>query len=395
MINKILFALLFFCFSHSLIAQDQQAVLKTRTKVLSIKDGQEWRKDYWTISPEIKLDIYEADKTSETKVVTFYSDIDSISFTISPESQFDFIVLLNDQDSCFHRVRSGIRSSLADAGPPTRDTIPFTLTKHNNISIQAVLNQQDTLDLMFHTASSAVFITQEASKNASSLNLSNVDTIETWGGSGIIRSSSNNTLQIGEQYRDQLLIREDKHSGHMTGGKFGPNFFGNKILELDFDNSLLIIHSSLPEIEAAYEKQNLIFRQNSMFIEGELGIGETKYKNNFLIHSGFSGAALLDDQFVHDNNISSQLPAISESELKDALGNAIKTKKAKLPLFNLGGTHFPDVPIAFFEGNIGRQMQSVLGGELIKRFNIILDMQQAHIYLKPNSLFNAPFPSAS
>ena len=391
---KILFLFLF-CLSISLKAQTQQPVLHTTTKILSIKDGKEWRKDYWTISPDIKLDTYTADKTSKTKVVTFYSDIDSISFTITPGVKFDFTVLLNGQDSCFHQIKSGITPLLAEQGPANRDTIPFTLTKHNNISIKAILNQKDTLNLMFHTGSSAVFVTQKSREKASSLKLNKADTIQTWGGEGLIRSSNNNALQIGNHYRDQLLIREDKHSGHSTDGKFGPNFFGNKILEIDFDNSLLIVHSSLPELEGTYEKRNLIFRQNLMFVEGELNIGEKKYTNDFLIHSGFSGAALLDDQFVHDNHIGNQLPTISESELKDALGNVIKTKKVKLPFFNLAGSQFQDVPIAFFEGSIGRQKQSVLGGELLKRFNIILDMQQAYIYLKPNNLFHSPFPDAS
>jgi len=395
MINKLLFTLLLLCLCLSLTAQDQQPVLKTTTKVLSIKDGKEWRKDYWTISPDIELDVYVADKTNETKVVTFYSDIDSIFFTITPGAKFDFIVLLNGQDSCFHQIKSGITPQVIAQGPPTRDTIPFTLTEHNNISIQAILNQKDTLNLMFHTASSAVFITEKSREKASSLNLNKADTIQTWGGQGLIRSSNNNSLQIGRQQRDQLLIREDKHSGHLTDGKFGPNFFGDKVLELDFDKSILIVHSSLPEIEDAYEKRNLIFKQGSMFIEGELHIGEASYKNEFLLHSGFSGAALLDDQFVQDNNIGGQLSTISESELKDALGNVLKTKKVNLPIFNIGSSVFSEVPIAFFEGSIGRQKQSVIGGDLLKRFNIILDMQQAYIYLKPNELFHSPFPGAS
>ena len=33
-----------------------------------------------------------------------------------------------------------------------QDTIPFVLTDANNISIQSILNETDTLNLMFHTA---------------------------------------------------------------------------------------------------------------------------------------------------------------------------------------------------------------------------------------------------
>lgn len=45
------------------------------------------------------------------------------------------------------------------------DTIPFQLTAHNNLSIKAVVNKQDTVDLMFHTASSGVTLIKKPLKN--------------------------------------------------------------------------------------------------------------------------------------------------------------------------------------------------------------------------------------
>jgi hypothetical protein len=51
---------------------------------------------------------------------------------------------------------------------------------------------------------------------------------------------------------------------------------------------------------------------------------------------------------------------------------------------SIGGRHMTDVPIGFFEGKIGNQKSSVVGCEILKRFNIIIDQKNASIYFSPN-----------
>jgi hypothetical protein len=77
---------------------------------------------------------------------------------------------------------------------------------------------------------------------------------------------------------------------------------------------------------------------------------------------------------------------VGEKELKDSYGNIIKTQKAILPAFKIGNTTLSHVPVGFFAGAIGRQKMSIIGGDILKRFNIIIDAQREYIYLKPNSL---------
>jgi len=40
---------------------------------------------------------------------------------------------------------------------------------------------------------------------------------------------------------------------------------------------------------------------------------------------------------------------------------------------------------------IGRQKMSILGGDVIKRFNIIIDAKRNYIYLKKNKLSKQPY----
>jgi hypothetical protein len=265
--------------------------------------------------------------------------------------------------------------------------IPFQLTAHNNISIPVILNKKDTLHLMFHTAANSINLTEEATKKITTLNFDRIDSVKSWGGSGNeSRYSKGNSLQIGELYWYNELIWEDKNSGPGTDGKFGTDLFNNMVIAIDFDKNIITLSTRLPADVSKYEKLKLAFENDGMFMESVCKIGNATYKNRFLLHSGYAGAVLLDDKFTSESKIGEQLKIVDEKELKDSYGHVIKTKKAILPAFIIGNSTLSNVPVGFFEGAIGRQKMSIIGGDILKRFNIIIDAQRSYIYLKPNKL---------
>ncbi|HKK76300.1 MAG TPA: hypothetical protein VJ953_14575 [Saprospiraceae bacterium] len=266
------------------------------------------------------------------------------------------------------------------------DTIPFELTDQNNISISAILNKQDTVQLMFHTATNSLSLTTNIIPKLSSLHWNNSEEVESWGGKSDARFSEKNALQINQLFWENLPIWETINSGPGTNGKFGPNLFEGKAIEIDFDNSVMVIHKHIPKKIKTYEKLKLAFENGFMFLEGNSKIAGENYPNKFLIHSGFGGTILYDDKFVADSKIGEHIVITETQELKDSYGNIIHTKKGILPKFTLGTAVFHDLPVGFFEGSIGRQKMSVLGGNLLKRFNLIIDAERSNIYLKSNQL---------
>lgn len=379
------------CFSQLTFGQSDLPVLKTNTEDITIKDGPILRTDYWTVSPEIELDVYIADKYAKPKVVSFYSDIDSISFEVKPYDQFDFIILLNGKDTCYTQIKSGLAKLEDTSLTQAADTIPFQLTEANNISIEAILNKEDTVNLMFHTASNSVGLISKVVDEIAKLDMDNSVTGNAWGGTGTARYSKNNHLQIGDFSWDGLVVWESRHSGPDTDGKFGLHLFDHKVLEINYDEKALIIHHSLPQLPENTQQMDLVFNQDMMFLEGILEIDGHQIQNQFLIHSGYSGALLVDDEFANENQLGEKLEIISESELQDSYGNKMKTKKAILPALHIGKSDFSEVPISFFEGSIGRQKMSVIGGQMLRRFNLFLDLQKAQIYFQPNSQSTIPF----
>ena len=122
--------------------------------------------------------------------------------------------------------------TLAQNSLTLKDTIPFTLTEHNNISVACVLNGHDSIQLMFHTAVNSVSLTEEATQKLEKLQLNDSTQVKSWGGTTGSRFGTSNALQLGNLQFEDLTIWEDKHSGHHTDGKFGPNLFAGKIIEI-------------------------------------------------------------------------------------------------------------------------------------------------------------------
>lgn len=267
-------------------------------------------------------------------------------------------------------------------------SIPFQLTEYNNLSVQAVINQKDTVQLMFHTAANDLTLTEEAIQKLKTIRFTDkTDSIKSWGGSvNSSRLSKNNAVQIAGLTWENVPIWENKNSGQHTDGKFGIDLFKGKAIEIDFDQMMIRIYTSLPAKSKQYTKLDLSFENDDMFIGLGLKIGDSVLLNRFLIHSGYAGALLFDDKFANEHSLGEKLKIVGEKSLKDSYGNVLKTKKAIVSILKIGKEELRDVPVGFFEGAIGRQKMSIMGGDILKRFNWIFDVERKFVYLKPNGL---------
>lgn len=279
-------------------------------------------------------------------------------------------------------------------GQGKEHVIPFELTDHNNLSVQAVLNSRDTVRLMFHTAQYGVDLTTASIKKLTDLRFERTDTVKSWGGGdNTSRVSQHDSLTIGDLKWPDIEVFEDVNSGQGTDGKFGPDLFAGKAIEIDYEAKIIVIRDSLPDKVRKYQKLKLVYERHNMFVEAVCKIGGKRYTNLFLIHTGYFGAVLLDDAFVEKTGAGERLKIVGEKDLKDSYGHVLKTEKAILPTLAIGGKKLHDVPTGFFHGAIGRQKMSIIGGDVLKRFNLIIDPRREYIYLKPNHLANTAYMS--
>jgi predicted aspartyl protease len=264
------------------------------------------------------------------------------------------------------------------------ETISFKLNKQSNICVKAKLNDSDSLTLMFHTSSTGVTITKESLKEKILLKDKQNTNVQTWGGRADAEFSEHNTLFINKLKWEDVTVFVNENSGPETDGKFGYDLFAKKIVSLDYNKNLMIIAETLPKKLKGYQKMNLTFLNGSMFIDGKLEIGSETFEGQFMFHTGYGGAILLDPQIAEKYNMKS-LKTISTSELKDSYGNVFKIETKLLPKAKIGKKTIKNVPLSFAARSSDIPMK-VFGNDLLKRFNVIFDFQKNEIYLKPNGL---------
>lgn len=269
------------------------------------------------------------------------------------------------------------------------ETLPFKLNKQSNICVKAKLNDYDSLTMMFHTSSIGVTVTKESLENKILLKNKQSTNVQTWGGRADSEFSEYNTFILGSLKWDDITVFVNENSGPDTDGKFGYDLFAKKIVSLDYDKNVMIVSENLPEKLKGYQKMKLVFENGSMFIEGTLMFENQEFTGNFMFHTGYGGAILLDPKLGEKYN-SKSLPTISTSELKDSYGNVFKIETKLLPKVKIGKKMLKNVQLSFAARSSDIPMK-VFGNDLLKRFNIIFDFQKNEIYLKPNELWKMDY----
>lgn len=266
--------------------------------------------------------------------------------------------------------------------------IPFRLTKYNNIIVPVVINQKDTVQLMLHTGSDYVTIIEDSYKKMKSIAISDtLNNVTSWAGYSDMKMSQNNVIKIGDDTFNKIPIFIDKQSGHESDGKIGLKFFEGKYLEINFDENKLYVYDKAPSKLKKYTKLNSRYSQETLYVKAFPFIDKKPIETEFMIHTGFSGALMISDDFAKEYKLLEKFEIIGESKLSDAAGNVILSKKSILPDFELANQTFKNVPMSFFDSTIKIQHKNIMGGDLIKRFNLILNPEKDILYVKKSNYY--------
>lgn len=385
---KYIYFLLSFFLVQSVFAQSKLPVIKATSKSVAINDGGYLDKNAWSLSPGARPDVFTADRTRKTKWVTFYTDIDSIRVKVKPGTKFNFVILLNGKDSCYTQIASAIppenkiKNNIA-----TNDTIPFILTSFNAIKVKAVINETDTLNLHFDVGSFGFHFTRDAILKKTKLLPNQADAL-----AGNTKPNYNNLnkavkLQMGTMVWNQQEILPTGITAHEMDGRFGWDLFEGKVVEINYDHNVLIIHSELPKTLKGYVKSKMGFARSFPYIKGTFEIANKKYIGNFSMDTGSEQAIILDSTWVAKQNFPQGLKLIKSSVLRDPRGVKYEIRVVESPLFKINSFALTDIPTLLLgsKNPVGFEM-NYLGNDLLKRFNMILDFKNDCLYLKPNKL---------
>lgn len=382
-----------FLFSFTTFAQSKKLpVIHSNSPVISYSDNGWFEKDSWTLVPEAKPDVYLADRSAKTKKVVFYTDIDSIEVKLKPGATFDFVVLLNDKDSCFTRIKSVVPPGKPKVASTKIDTIPFTITEHDAIHVKAILNEKDTMNLHFDTGSFGFRLTQKAIKEKTEMLSHQPNYMMGKGKPDFDKLSQAKSMQLGTMTFKSPRIRSTLLTAHDMDGKFGWMLFDGKYLEINYSKNLLIIHSQKPANLRKYTKLPIEWVRTFICVKAALEVDSKKYEGTFLLDSGANQALILDRDWVKAQDFPEDLEVLRTTVLRDPRGNEFEAKTVKCPSLLVKKNEIVDVPATILAGpNPTGFPINYFGNEVMKHFDTILDFQNDVIYFRTNKLTNTAF----
>ncbi|MFE3869337.1 PDZ domain-containing protein [Flavobacterium sp. LS2P90] len=218
--------------------------------------------------------------------------------------------------------------------------------------------------------------------------------------------ATNNILEVqGLKSANHLLyivldqeFNLSSHIGIPVNGIIGYHFFKNNLVEINYERKRITIHrnndKNRKKIEKKFKETPITIEKNKPYVVNGVTIDSIEFPAKLLIDIGNSDALWLFDK-------ESVLIKIPTKNFEDYLGKGfsgdVEGKRARVLKFKMSEFEFKN-PIAAFPDSISLKSVKMVpgrvgsvGGEIFRRFTIVLDYTNRVLYLKKNREFNAPF----
>ncbi len=283
------------------------------------------------------------------------------------------------------------------------ETIPIKLYSGGVIVIEAYINNNSTkLNFLLDTGSGGISLDSSTSVELG-IKLRKTDTLVTGiGGTKNVSYAFNQMLTTGSLKTDSLNFYVNDYSllssvyGEKIDGIIGYSFISRYIININFDSSYIQIYSPG---KYTYDDGGTVLKPAfSRLIAHTVKLKDkSKVDANLYFDTGAGLCVLLTDNFVKDNNIllSRRKPVITQVQ---GLGGKKPMRLTIIKRLQVGPYVFRHVPTDLYndEENITSYPYTagLLGNEILRRFNTILNYPAKEIHIKPNSNFYAPFDYA-
>ncbi|HXB91062.1 MAG TPA: aspartyl protease family protein [Puia sp.] len=181
--------------------------------------------------------------------------------------------------------------------------------------------------------------------------------------------------------------------GEKVDGIIGYSFFSRYIVRVDYDSSRIFVYS---KGAYRYPRGGYLLRPliASLPIQAAQLRDDRRVGARFYFDTGAGLCVLLSSDFVSDSSVLVKGKKIYETQA-EGLGGKALMQLTTLREVRLGPYRFRKVPAYIFDDiynvtsypNLG----GLLGNDILRRFNVIIDYSRRNIYLTPNSHFHDPF----
>lgn len=223
------------------------------------------------------------------------------------------------------------------------------------------------------------------------------------GGSKTVSFAMDRTLLLPGLQVDSLDFHINDYElisqvyGLQVDGIIGFSLLSKYIVQIDYDTEMLHFYQ---KGSFKYPKGGLLMRPSLTLIpivNAFLKNGKSQHFNRYYFDTGAGMCLLLSHQFVKDSAILSSRKRqrkVIQTEAQ-GLGGKMTMDITTIQEFKLGNYSFRNVPVYLFDDVTNVTAYPFLGGmvgnDLLRRFNLILNYGKKEIYLLPNSHYKDPF----
>ncbi|MCP2027209.1 hypothetical protein L1276_002366 [Flavobacterium sp. HSC-32F16] len=186
------------------------------------------------------------------------------------------------------------------------------------------------------------------------------------------------------------------HIGIPVNGIIGYKFFKNNLVEVNYEKRKIIVHTNNEKFRNKLNKKfkaiPITIEKSKPYIYTNAVVDSVDVKAKLLIDIGNSDAF-----WIFENN-KIKLP---KKNFPDYLGKGfsgdIEGHRARIKMFSIDEFDFKRPIVAFPDSSSIKNVKMVpdrigsVGGEVLKRFTVVLDYKDQKLYLKKNGKFSEPF----
>ena len=182
--------------------------------------------------------------------------------------------------------------------------------------------------------------------------------------------------------------------GEKIDGIIGYSFFSRYLVWVNYDSSMMDIYSKGP---VKYPKGGFLLRPRVYglpMLEGRLEDARN-INSRFYFDTGAGLCLLFSSEFTADSAVFGPRRKKPVPTQGAGLGGKADMQLTILKSFSLGPFHFRQIPTYIFDDSYDvtsyPQLGGLIGNDLLRRFNLIVNYPHSEIYIIPNSNYRTPF----